>query len=45
LPKLRAVIEELMRKPEKAQEIEERLLREEPGLLGELVEWMQKRQK
>ena len=41
-PKLRAVIEELMRDPSKTREIAEKLQREDPALLMELVEWIEK---
>ena len=43
-PKLRAVIEELMRDPLKTPEIAAKLKREDPQLLIELTEWIKSRQ-
>ena len=43
-PKLRAVIEELMRDPAKGSEVAARLQREEPALLQELMDWLQRQQ-
>jgi len=44
-PKLRAVIERLMRDPSKLPELGEQLQREDPELLLELVQWVQSQQK
>jgi len=41
---LRAVIEQLMRDPSKFQDIAEKLQREDPALLMELVELIQSQQ-
>jgi len=43
-PKLRVVIEQLMRDPSKAQKIYEKLQREDPALLKELLEFIQNQQ-
>jgi len=43
-PKLRSVIEQLMRDPSKAQEIFEKLKQDDPALLMELGELIQKEQ-
>ncbi len=44
-PGMRAVIEQLMRDPSKAQEIFEKLKEEDPALLMELLEWIKRQQK
>ena len=44
-PKLRAVLEQLMRDPSKASEIAGKLEREDPALLRELLEWIQNQSK
>ena len=43
-PKLRAVIEQLMRDPSNAQEIFGKLQREDPALFKELMQWIQNQQ-
>ena len=43
-PKLRAVMEQLMRDPSKAQEIAAKLQHEDPALLEELIQWIQSQQ-
>ncbi|MCA9134896.1 MAG: tetratricopeptide repeat protein, partial [Planctomycetales bacterium] len=43
-PRLRMVIEQVMRDPLKLQEIAERLEREDPGLFAELVQWVRSQQ-
>ena len=40
-PKLRAVIEQLMRDPSNAQEVAAKLQREDPALLKELMQWIE----
>ena len=43
-PKLRAVIEQLIRDPSKAQDIFKKLQREDPALLAELIQWIRDQQ-
>jgi len=43
-PKLRAIIEQLMRDPLRLQELAEQLRREDPELFLELVQWIQSQQ-
>jgi|GEM_PF-4395869 len=44
-PKLRAVIEQLMRDPSKANEILEKLRAEDPALLAELIPWIERQRR
>ena len=44
-PRLRAVIEQLMREPSRLQEVAARLQEQDPALFTELVQWLQSQRK